>query len=151
MPISNLKIWPFFHKSNEASPIRLILVEFCICIENFAYFSPCEIIFLAKTSRSSTSLQLFLIRTQFMHQTIISFSDFSEYSNITATVFVIVMIILLLVLLICCVKTVLVCRRQKRVNDQRRRMMQRDNHNHEQSQVRLFKINHFIRDFLNKH
>jgi hypothetical protein len=56
-----------------------------------------------------------------------NYEDFSEYSNITATVFVIVMIILLLVLLICCVKTVLVCRRQKRVNDQRRRMMQRDN------------------------
>jgi len=76
-----------------------------------------------------------------------NYEDFSEYSNITATVFVIVMIILLLVLLICCVKTVLVCRRQKRVNDQRRRMMQRDNHNHEQSQnagaiLRAFTFDH---------
>lgn len=55
--------------------------------------------------------------------------EFSEYTNITATVFVIVMIILLMVLLVCCCKTILVCRKQKRVNDQRRRMMQRDQQN----------------------
>lgn len=81
-----------------------------------------------------------------------NYEDFSEYSNITATVFVIVMIILLLVLLICCVKTVLVCRRQKRVNDQRRRMMQRDNAAAENGQNDPTLINQsFLRAFTFDH
>lgn len=53
-------------------------------------------------------------------------SDY-DYTNITATLFVVVMIVLLLVLLVCCLKTFLVCRRQKIVNDRRRRRMMRQN------------------------